>query len=47
VVRHDPHEMGRQAADLLFARLSGDESPPQRIVLPTELVVRASQETSP
>ena len=47
VVRHDPHEMGRRAADLLFARLSGDESPPQRIVLPTELVVRASKETSP
>jgi LacI family transcriptional regulator len=47
VVRHDPHEMGRWAADLLFARLSGDESPPQRIVLPTELVVRASKETSP
>jgi LacI family transcriptional regulator len=47
VVRHDPHEMGRWAADLLFARLSGDESPPQRIVLPTELVVRASKEISP
>jgi LacI family transcriptional regulator len=44
VVRHDPHEMGRQAANLLFARLSGDESPPRRIVLPTELVVRGSEE---
>jgi LacI family transcriptional regulator len=44
VVRHDPHEMGRRAANLLFARLSGDESPPQRIVLPTELVVRGSEE---
>src|SRR5918999_819349 len=47
VVRHDPHEMGRWAADLLFARLSGDEQPPQRVVLPTEPVVRASKETSP
>jgi LacI family transcriptional regulator len=46
VVRHDPHEMGRRAADLLFARLSGDESPPRRIVLPTELVVRDAEETS-
>jgi LacI family transcriptional regulator, galactose operon repressor len=44
VVRHDPHEMGRRTADLLFARLSGDESPPRRIVLPTELVVRGSEE---
>jgi LacI family transcriptional regulator, galactose operon repressor len=45
-VRHDPHEMGRRAADLLFARLSGDESPPRRIVLPTELVVRDAEEAS-
>jgi LacI family transcriptional regulator len=47
VVRHDPREMGRRAAELLFARLEGDERPPQRIVLPTELVVRGSGEVRP
>jgi LacI family transcriptional regulator len=47
VVRHDPHEMGRRAAEMLFARLSGDERPPQRIVLPTELVLRGSGELGP
>jgi LacI family transcriptional regulator, galactose operon repressor len=36
--------MGRAGAELLFARLSGDERPPQRIVLPTELVPRGSGE---
>jgi LacI family transcriptional regulator len=46
VVRHDPHEMGRRATDLLFARLSGDESPPRRVVLPTELVVRDAEANS-
>jgi LacI family transcriptional regulator len=44
VVRHDPIEMGRRAAELLFARLAGDDRPPQRIVLDTELVVRGSGE---
>jgi LacI family transcriptional regulator len=44
VVRHDPAEMGRRAAELLFARLDGDGGPPQTIVLETELVVRGSGE---
>jgi LacI family transcriptional regulator len=44
VVKHDPAEMGRTAAELLFGRLSGDERPPQRIVLPTLLVPRGSGE---
>jgi LacI family transcriptional regulator, galactose operon repressor len=47
VVRHDPRRMGRRAAELLFARLAGDERPPQRIVLPTELVARGSGEIRP
>jgi LacI family transcriptional regulator len=47
VVRHDPPEMGRRAAELLFARIAGDERPPQRVVLPTELVVRGSGEVRP
>jgi LacI family transcriptional regulator len=44
VVRHDPADMGRRAAELLFARLAGDERPPQKVVLGTELVVRGSGE---
>jgi LacI family transcriptional regulator len=44
VVKHDPAHMGRVAAELLFRRLSGDESPPHRIVLPTKLVPRGSGE---
>lgn len=47
VVRHDPHELGRRAAELLFARLADDEGPHQRIVLPTELVARGSGEVPP
>jgi LacI family transcriptional regulator len=47
VVRHDPGEMGRKAAELLFARLEGDERPPKRVVLPTELVVRGTGEVPP
>ena len=44
VVKHDPAEMGRAGAELLFGRLAGDERPPQRIVLPTLLVPRGSGE---
>ncbi len=47
VVRHDPSDMGRRAAELLFGRLAGDERPPQRVVLPTELVVRGTGEVRP
>jgi LacI family transcriptional regulator len=46
VVRHEPADMGDRAAELLFARLTGDERPPQRIVLDTELVVRGSGEVA-
>jgi LacI family transcriptional regulator len=42
VVRHNPLEMGRRAAELLFARLGGDDRAPQTVVLPTELVVRGT-----
>jgi LacI family transcriptional regulator len=44
VVRHDPAEMGRRAAELLFARLDGNGGPAQTVVLETELVVRGSGE---
>ena len=44
VVSHDPAELGRTAAELLFRRLDGDRSPTQRIVLPTHLIPRGSGE---
>lgn len=44
VVKHEPEEMGRTGAELLFGRLAGDERPPQRIVLPTRLIPRGSGE---
>jgi LacI family transcriptional regulator len=42
VVHQDPAAMGQKAAQQLFARLLGDESPPQTVVMPTRLIVRAS-----
>jgi LacI family transcriptional regulator len=44
VIKHDPEQIGRAAAELLFGRLAGDERPSQRIVLPTRLVPRGSGE---
>ena len=47
VVAHDPIAMGQQAAELLFARLKGDDRPPQHLVLATELIARGSGELPP
>ncbi|GAA4028858.1 LacI family DNA-binding transcriptional regulator [Allokutzneria multivorans] len=47
VVQHDASMLGRAAAELLFARLEGDSSPPRRVVLPTRLVARGSGEVRP
>jgi LacI family transcriptional regulator len=47
VVALDPGVLGRAAAELLFARLEGDSSPPRRIVLPVRLVPRGSGEVGP
>jgi LacI family transcriptional regulator len=47
VVAHDPTELGRQAAELVLRRLAGDDRPPQRVVLPTVLIVRGSGEVAP
>jgi LacI family transcriptional regulator len=47
VVSLDPAELGRAAAELLFARLDGDREPPRRIVLPARLTARGSGETPP
>jgi LacI family transcriptional regulator len=44
VVGYDPGELGRAGAELLFARMGGDLRPPQRIVIPTRLLVRGSGE---
>ena len=45
-VSYDAAGLGRGAAALLAARLEGDARPPQRVILPTELVVRGAQEVA-
>jgi LacI family transcriptional regulator len=47
VIAQDPYELGRAAAEVLFARLDGDTQPPRRVVLPTRLVARGSGELPP
>jgi LacI family transcriptional regulator len=43
VATQPAYEMGRQATELLLARLSGQAPPDcQEIVLPTEIIVRQS-----
>jgi LacI family transcriptional regulator len=44
VVAQDVLTLGRTAADLLFARLSGDRAPARHIVVPTQLIARGSGE---
>jgi len=44
VIAHDASALGKAAADLLYARLDGDGSPPRRVVLPVRLVARGSGE---
>ncbi|WP_433324047.1 LacI family DNA-binding transcriptional regulator [Spirillospora sp. CA-294931] len=44
VVAHEPAEMGRRGAELLQKRIAGDQGPPERVLLPTRLVVRGSGE---
>ncbi|MBK1786053.1 LacI family DNA-binding transcriptional regulator [Prauserella cavernicola] len=47
VIAHDVGVLGRTAAELLFARLQGDQSPPRKVVLPVHLVARGSGEVAP
>jgi LacI family transcriptional regulator len=47
VIEQDASELGRIAAELLFARIAGDRRPIQRVVLPTRLVLRGSGELTP
>ena len=44
VVSYDTAELGRRAAEMLFARLDGDDGPPSRITMPTHLIERGSGE---
>ncbi|ANJ28717.1 LacI family transcriptional regulator [Agromyces aureus] len=47
VIAQDPHTIGRLAAERVFARLDGDESPAARVVVPTVLIERGSGELPP
>jgi LacI family transcriptional regulator len=47
VVAQDGERMGRMAAEILFRRLDGDESPARTFVVPTQLVQRGSGEIRP
>jgi LacI family transcriptional regulator, galactose operon repressor len=47
VVAHDPVELGRTAAQLLFRRLDGDRSASEHIVCPVHLIPRGSGEIGP
>ncbi|MEV4561566.1 LacI family DNA-binding transcriptional regulator [Kitasatospora sp. NPDC049285] len=47
VVAQDPTALGTLAAHRLFARLTGDTTPPARHELPTRLIPRGSGETPP
>jgi len=47
VVAQDPAAIGATAAQLLFARIAGDTSPPREVVLLTRLIVRGSGEIAP
>jgi LacI family transcriptional regulator len=44
VLRADPGRLGARATELAFARLDGDDRPPQRLTIPTELIRRGSGE---
>jgi LacI family transcriptional regulator len=44
VVAQDPTALGRAAADILFSRLDGDDSPPEHVVVAVELIARGSGE---
>lgn len=47
VVAQDPALLGKTAAERLFARLDGERSPGERIVIPTQLLIRGSGEITP
>ncbi|MBB4685599.1 LacI family DNA-binding transcriptional regulator [Amycolatopsis jiangsuensis] len=47
VVAHDVSALGHAAAELLFARIQGEQSPPRKVILPVRLVPRGSGEVAP
>lgn len=47
VVAQNPQRIGALAAERIFARLDGDETPEQSYVVPTQLIVRGSGEIRP
>jgi LacI family transcriptional regulator len=47
VVAQRPVELGRRAAELLFARIDGYRGPSRTVIVPTDLVPRGSGELSP
>jgi LacI family transcriptional regulator len=47
VMAHNPTRLGTLAAERLFARLDGDTSPVQTLVVPAELISRGSGEIPP
>ncbi|SIO04105.1 LacI family DNA-binding transcriptional regulator [Agromyces cerinus] len=47
VVAQNPQQIGRTAAERIFARLDGDTAPAARSIVPTRLIVRGSGEITP
>jgi LacI family transcriptional regulator len=47
VVAQSTATLGRTAADMLFRRLDGHRGPPERVELPTTLIIRGSGEIPP
>jgi LacI family transcriptional regulator len=47
VIAQDARSVGRAAADVLIARLDGDDGPTRAVVVPTTRVARASGEIPP
>jgi fructose transport system ATP-binding protein len=47
VIAQNPAALGRAAAELLFRRLDGDDSPPEHVVVDVELIARGSGEIPP
>jgi LacI family transcriptional regulator len=47
VITQNPREIGRLAAERVFARLDGDEQPERTYVVPTHLIIRGSGEIPP
>ena len=47
VVPQNPRFLGRRAAELLFARLDGDDRPPVHDIIKPDLIERGSGEIPP